>query len=125
MVAVLQEPRQHSLLKHIPTFFGVVLQAAGRPMLLSDILNGEEQHSGVDASIDFYRYDPIQKYGPSDCTTYINGIIDKMDRLIAEKNTEAIQQLKEIFGLGTIKDIRDFALTIAYPRKIDRSISFL
>ena len=61
------------------------------------------------------RYDPIQKWAPQDCVTSINNIVDKMDMLIDAKQTHAIQQLKEIFGLGTIKDIRDFANTIAFP----------
>lgn len=57
----------------------------------------------------------IQKFGPSDCTTRINNIINKMDSLVQQNNTRAIQQLKEIFGLGTLSDIRDFAQTIAFP----------
>jgi hypothetical protein len=38
-----------------------------------------------------------------------------MDELVASKNTKAIQELKEIFGLEALKDIRDFAMTIAFP----------
>ena len=60
-------------------------------------------------------YYPIQKFGPSDCTTRINNIVDKIDHLVQQNNTQAIQQLKEIFGLGTLTDIRDFAMTIAFP----------
>ena len=61
------------------------------------------------------RYAPIQKYAPQDCVTSINHIIDKMDYLVATNNTAAIQQLKNIFGLGSLSDIRDFAMTIAFP----------
>jgi hypothetical protein len=64
----------------------------------------------------FCRYDPIQKFGPSDCVASINSIIDKMDHLVSTNNTKAIQQLKAIFGLGALEDIRDFAMTIAFPR---------
>jgi hypothetical protein len=60
-------------------------------------------------------YNPIQKYAAGDCTSNINAIIDKMDYLVATKNTDAIQKLKEIFGLGALEDIRDFAMTIAFP----------
>jgi hypothetical protein len=60
-------------------------------------------------------YDPIQKYAPGDCTASINGIIDKLDYLIATGQTAAVQQFKEIFGLGALEDIRDFAMTIAFP----------
>jgi hypothetical protein len=38
-----------------------------------------------------------------------------MDMLIDAKQTSAVRQLKEIFGLGVLKDIRDFALTISFP----------
>ena len=38
-----------------------------------------------------------------------------MDMLIDAKQTPAIQQLKEIFGLGALTDIRDFARAIAFP----------
>ena len=38
-----------------------------------------------------------------------------MDMLVETKQTSAIQHLKEIFGLGTLQDIRDFAQTIAFP----------
>lgn len=62
-----------------------------------------------------YWYDPIIKYGPSDCVARIIGIVDKMDELVKKKNTKAIQKFKELFGLGDLKDIRDFAMTIAFP----------
>ncbi|KAK3060519.1 hypothetical protein LTS18_008367, partial [Coniosporium uncinatum] len=60
-------------------------------------------------------YDPIQKYAPGDCTSSINAIIDKIDYIISKNETEAIQTLKELFGLGALSDIRDFAMTIAFP----------
>jgi hypothetical protein len=45
----------------------------------------------------------------------INNIVDKMDLLVHSKQTQAIQKLKDIFGLGALEDIRDFAQTIAFP----------
>lgn len=63
------------------------------------------------------RYDPIQKFGPQDCIASINGIIEKIDDLVGSKNEKAIQQLKSIFGLEVLADIRDFAMSIAYPRE--------
>ncbi|KAF4627217.1 hypothetical protein G7Y89_g10938 [Cudoniella acicularis] len=60
-------------------------------------------------------YDPIQLLAPQDCVTSINNIVDKIDTLINSKNDAAVQQLKEIFGLSALKDIRDFAQTIAFP----------
>ncbi|CAJ2506574.1 Uu.00g007040.m01.CDS01 [Anthostomella pinea] len=60
-------------------------------------------------------YDPIQLLAPQDCVASINDIVDNMDYLVKSNNTAAIQQLKELFGLGALKDIRDFAQTIAFP----------
>jgi hypothetical protein len=39
-----------------------------------------------------------------------------MDILVETKNQAAIHELKAIFGLEDLKDIRDFAMTIAFPR---------
>jgi hypothetical protein len=58
-------------------------------------------------------YTPIQKYGPSDCITRINKIIDNFDHLVQTNNTAGIQQFKEIFGLGSLTDLRDFAMTVS------------
>lgn len=63
------------------------------------------------------RYNPIQRYGPQDCVASVNGIISKIDKLTDSQNTKAIQELKAIFGLEKLKDIRDFAMTIAFPSK--------
>lgn len=61
-------------------------------------------------------YDPIQENGPSDCIAHINNIIDKIDYLIETNNTVAIQKLKTIFGLGSLSDLRDFAMTVSEIR---------
>jgi hypothetical protein len=39
-----------------------------------------------------------------------------MDHLLSSNDKKAIQQLKTIFGLEALEDIRDFAMTIAFPR---------
>lgn len=62
------------------------------------------------------RYDPIQKFGPQDCVASINAIVEKMDLLVQTNNQAAIHELKAIFGLEALTDIRDFAMTIAFPR---------
>jgi len=66
-------------------------------------------------TLTIFRYEPIQKFGPQDCISSVNGIIAKIDQLVDSHNTEAIQELKTIFGLQDLKDIRDFAQTIAWP----------
>ena len=60
-------------------------------------------------------YNPIQKYAPQDCVASINGIIDNFDALVDASNTGAIQQFQDQFGLGQLSDLRDFAMTIAFP----------
>ncbi|KAI9667736.1 MAG: hypothetical protein M1821_000553 [Bathelium mastoideum] len=60
-------------------------------------------------------YNPIQLLAPQDCVASINNIVDKMDSLVQSNNSVAIRQLKQIFGLTTLTDIRDFAQTIAFP----------
>lgn len=63
------------------------------------------------------RYNPIQRLAPQDCISSINGIIDKFDALVAVNNTRAIREFKSLFGLEALTDNRDFAMTIAFPRK--------
>jgi hypothetical protein len=86
--------------------------------LLSNIPNGEynirDQTPVVNSAS---RYNPIQKYGPQDCVSSINAIIENIDRLVASGNEFAILGLKEVFGLEAVIDIRDFAQAIAFPRK--------
>ncbi|KAJ7604391.1 extracelular serine carboxypeptidase-like protein [Roridomyces roridus] len=60
-------------------------------------------------------YYTIQENAPQDCVQSIEDIVDKMDFLITTKNTAALAELKTIFGLEAVQDIRDVALTIAFP----------
>lgn len=82
-----------------------------------DIIYGGIAASGViQVSVEYpVWYDPIQKYGPADCVSSINAIVDKFDSLVAANNTAAIQEFKALFGLESLTDNRDFAKTIAYP----------
>lgn len=82
-----------------------------------DILYGGIAASGVIRVATEYPewYAPIQKFAPQDCVTSINDIVDKFDALVAANNTAGILALKQIFGLESLTDNRDFAKTIAYP----------
>lgn len=82
-----------------------------------DVLFGGIASSGtVQAELSYPEwYNPIQKLAPQDCVSSINNIIDKFDTLVKGSRTAAIQQFKEFFGLGALKDNRDFAMTIAFP----------
>ena len=92
-------------------------QTAFSLVTYGDLLYGGIASSAVIHAVLAYPewYAPIQKFAPQDCVASINAIIDKFDALVAADNTDAIQQFKEIFGLGDVTDNRDFAMTIAFP----------
>ncbi|KAI0403520.1 peptidase S28 [Xylaria palmicola] len=60
-------------------------------------------------------YDPIQALAPQDCVASINDIVDQMDALVRSGDATAVRQFQDIFGLGALGDVRDFAQTIAFP----------
>jgi hypothetical protein len=60
-------------------------------------------------------YNPIIKYGPSDCVSRLISIVSKIDSVIDSGDEDAIQAVKDIFGLGSLESLGDFAMTIAYP----------
>ncbi|KAK7026334.1 putative serine protease EDA2 [Favolaschia claudopus] len=110
------------------------LTAPGRPWILyggslagaevaftikeyGDIIYGAISSSGTVKVFKGYPqwYYTIQKNAPQDCIRSIEDIVNKMDFLIATNNTAALTDLKTIFGLEALQDIRDFALTIANP----------
>ena len=70
----------------------------------------------IHAQLDYPQwYAPIQLLAAQDCVTSINDIVDKIDSLVDSKQDDAIEKLKNIFGLSALEDIRDFAQTIAFP----------
>lgn len=82
-----------------------------------DVVYGGIASSGViRAAVEYPEwYDPVQKFGPADCVGSINDIVDKIDALVAANNTEAVRELKAVFGLESLADDRDFAKAINYP----------
>lgn len=90
---------------------------------------GSSPRSDPSNNIQSSRYYNIQKYAPQDCVKTIENIVDKyvvflsliiselnqfrIDQVIATNNTAATTELKKVFGLETLQDIRDFALTVA------------
>ncbi|KAF8210001.1 extracelular serine carboxypeptidase [Mycena galopus ATCC 62051] len=82
-----------------------------------DVIYGGISSSGTVLAFKGYPqwYYTIQENAPQDCVHSIEDIVDKMDFLINSKNTPALTELKTIFGLEALQDIRDFALTIAFP----------
>lgn len=88
-----------SLKTYGDTFYGGIASSA--------IIHGQVEYP------DWYK--PAQLLGPQDAIASINNIVDKRDTLVKSNNKAAIQQLKEIFGLGALQDIRDFAQIIGWP----------
>jgi hypothetical protein len=60
-------------------------------------------------------YNPIIRLGPSDCISRIINIVDKIDQVIGSGDESAIAEMKNVFGLGALQNIGDFAQTISYP----------
>ncbi|TVY80978.1 putative extracellular serine carboxypeptidase [Lachnellula suecica] len=95
---------------------------AGAQTAYSLVAHGDVLYAGIGSSATVVGrleypewYDPIQRTGPQDCISSVNAIIEKIDRLVDTGNTQAIQELKAIFGLEKLSDIRDFAQSIAWP----------
>ncbi|KAJ7215370.1 extracelular serine carboxypeptidase-like protein [Mycena pura] len=82
-----------------------------------DVIYGGISSSGTVQAFKGYPqwYYTIQENAPQDCVRSIEDIVDKIDFLINTKNTAALTELKAIFGLEALQDIRDVALTIARP----------
>ena len=81
------------------------------------ILYGGIASSGVIHAVHSYPdwYAPIQKYAPQDCVASINKIVDKFDQLVDADERDAVATFKSFFGLESLTDDRDFAMTIAFP----------
>jgi hypothetical protein len=87
-------------------------QAAFLRVVYPETFWGAVSSSGVTTAIyDYWQYfEPARLYGPPDCIKNTQILIDVVDNiLLKDNNTAKIQQLKNIFGLGSITDNRDFA----------------
>ena len=69
-------------------------------------------------------YHPIIKLGPADCVSRIIDIVDKIDKIIDSQDQAAIDELKNVFGLGALNNTGDFAQTISYPSMSFSTSSF-
>ena len=59
---------------------------------------------------DYYGYfTPIREYMPQNCSSDVQAVIAYLDQLYDENDTDAMQSLKEAFGLGGLSHIDDFA----------------
>ncbi|KAI6044410.1 peptidase S28 [Pisolithus marmoratus] len=67
----------------------------------------------VEAIMDYWAYfKPIQEYMPQNCSADVQSVIAYLDGLYAANDTEKLQDLKSMFGLGGLSHIDDFAFAL-------------
>jgi len=87
-------------------------QAAFLRVVYPETFWGAISSSGVTVAIyDYWQYfEPARLYGPPDCVKNTQVLIDVIDNiLLGGNNTDKVQSLKNVFGLGNVTDNRDFA----------------
>ncbi|CAI6334889.1 unnamed protein product [Periconia digitata] len=87
-------------------------QAAFLRVAYPDTFLGTISSSGVTAAIyEYWEYfEPIRLFAPPDCVAGTQTLIDVIDGILIRQNsTELVQQLKDVFGFGSVTDNRDFA----------------
>ena len=64
----------------------------------------------VQAITDFWRYfEPIRQYMPANCSADVQAVTARVDEVFSGTNATAINQLKELFGLGELNHLDDAA----------------
>jgi hypothetical protein len=87
-------------------------QAAFLRVVYPETFWGAISSSGVTTAIyDYWQYfEPARLFGPPDCIKNTQILIDVVDKILLDKNNTAkVQPLKDVFGVGSITDNRDFA----------------
>lgn len=81
-----------------------------------DIFWGAIASSGVTKAIyDFWEYfEPVRKGAPKHCVTNTQTFVDIVDQIsLVQKDEKLMAELKDLFGLGGISDMADFANVLA------------
>ena len=64
----------------------------------------------VQAMDDFWQFDtPILENMPANCSADVQAVISRVDSVLSGQNTDAINQLKDLFGLADLTHSDDFA----------------
>lgn len=64
----------------------------------------------VEAIVNYWRYfEPIRENMPANCSADVQAVISHVDKVFSGKNQTAIQQIKDIFGLGVMTHLDDVA----------------
>lgn len=81
-----------------------------------DITWGAISSSGVTEAIyDFWQYyEPIRIYGPPDCISTQQKLMNVLDNIIMSNDSQTVDDLKTAFGLQNLTDSRDFANEISF-----------
>ncbi|ETN42605.1 uncharacterized protein HMPREF1541_01762 [Cyphellophora europaea CBS 101466] len=81
-----------------------------------DITWGAISSSGVTEAIyDYWQYyEPIRIYGPQDCISTQQKLMNVLDNILVANDTQTIQDLKSAFGLQNLTDNQDFANQISF-----------
>jgi hypothetical protein len=59
---------------------------------------------------DFWQYfEPIRQNMPQNCSADVQAVIAHVDEVFTGNDTDAIQELKELFGLGGVSHLDDAA----------------
>ncbi|ORY06402.1 extracelular serine carboxypeptidase [Clohesyomyces aquaticus] len=86
-------------------------QAAFLRVEYPDTFFGAISSSGVTKAIyDYWEYfEPIRQFAPPDCVKATQLMVDVVDKILLGNSTADIAKLQGAFGLGGVKDKRDFA----------------
>lgn len=58
--------------------------------------------------MDFWAYfEPVRQHMPANCSADIQAVIAHVDEVFSGQNTTAINQLKDLFGLGSLSHLDD------------------
>lgn len=78
-------------------------------VLYPDLVYGAIASSGVTYATveDWQYYDIIRQFGPADCIHQIETTVKEVDNLLSKPET--VQPIKELFGLGNLTHVQDFA----------------
>ncbi|KAK2811259.1 hypothetical protein FQN50_002356 [Emmonsiellopsis sp. PD_5] len=93
-----------------------------------DVFWGAISSSGVTQAIyDFWEYyEPVRKYGPSECVLMQQTFTHMVDNILIGKkgDKKLAQRLKDLFGLGELTYLDDFANTLAQGISYWQSINW-
>lgn len=72
-----------------------------------------------DPSSNFWQYfEPVREHMPANCSADVQTVIAHIDKVFTSKNQTAIQEIKELFGLGEMTHLDDVAGACTSPKTL-------